>query len=1089
MANSTIPNIDFKPSELMRANRPELYSDSQSAGAYKLSRPVLSHHLSSLTERNEHKLFEEFCRALAQREICRNLRPQTGPEGGGDGKVDTETYPVAASVRAGWYEGLANSEGEKWAFAISAKKTWTIKVRSDVKGISETGRDYAHVHFFTNQNPRAKKRIEVEEELKESFGVPVTVYDRNWIEEKVMENGHADLAYDILGIGDFDPGEVRKGANDTARENELADIEEAIAKRDVSRLTDFDSVAETLRAAKLSRGLERPQYETDGRFERAIRAADQFGSRRQKFVSRYEKAWTCIWWFDDVSTAHKLYGELEATALTDGDCFELERLGNLLNVFVGQARHEKDKAATLKIDDRFASLREALERRAGDKQRPNHALYAETLLALHGLTMRMRSGESEKLDQVWLTLIDIVGRAKGLGEFPADLIGKMTELFTSFAPDSTEFDKLVIKVSEFMGERKKDGEQGRLLLRRGAQKLDAEKPLEAIVWLGRAAVAFNKNEYREEQVETLYYLAAAYQSGGLFWAARAASLSCLVTVSSIADEDGELPEQSIPATKLFCMICMRLGHIPDALQAFYLLRLYQTHMTLSKDGSARLHNEIVDLDQFLACCLTSFLKESLSGLSELPDMLSGLELHTAQFVLLYRLGYLETLREQEGVPTDMSDNDVDNLVNKIAAQPATKGYPDGPILNNLESPTLKTKILGVQIDIRTDTNDFNIVVAELLLASLEGFVSTMLNRGVFPQTPSASVNLSISDATETIDISADPSTFNISVMWPEDLATSNPQNIDKIQSGVCEFFATVVGLVSTAFDADTLFRELAEDELAFPRSLMFSNTAISHGRMFGREVSRLGDLPIRVHNSYALRKEAPDIVAASLDGDFDDDDAPIPPEIKRHTDVSVHTVINPHLWKKARWRGTAYASFGEDYPPIIGLMFDETETGKLIFSQLVERFGHSDEKEEIRVGIIKGVDRENPYHYRVHIAPSRSAMILAKDLSGSVVSLSRIHLMEPTSHQHLDFFQKEYDRLGGYFLTPVEVVSGKPKPIMDLRILKKEIFISEAWRIDSQHEDAPAVNEPEKAIVPAGEHNPPIKDLISMRERLRGRDT
>lgn len=900
MTESTVPNINFKPSEVMRANRPELYSDSESAGAYKLTRSVLSHHLSSLTERNEHKPFEEFCRALAQREICRNLRPQTGPEGGGDGKVDTETYPVAESVRAGWYEGIANSEGEKWAVAISAKKTWTTKVWSDVKGIYETGRGYAHIHFFTSQNPRAKKRIEVEEELKESFGVPVTIYDRNWIEEKVIENGHADLAYDILGIGDFDPNAVKKGANDTARENELADIEEAIAKRDVSRLTDFDSVAETLRAAKLSRGLERPLYETDGRFERAIKAADQFGSRRQKFVSRYEKAWTSIWWFDDVSTANEIYEDLEATALQDGGCFELERLGNLLNVFVGRERYNKEEAATLKIDDRFASLNEALEKLAGDEQRPNHALYAETLLSLHDLTLHMRHGALEKLDQVWRRLIDIVDRARGLGEFPAGLIGKMTELFSSFAPDSAEFDNLVIKVAEFMGERKRDGEQGRLLLRRGAQKLDAEKPLAAIVWLGKAAVAFNKNEYREEQVETLYYLAVAYQGAGLFWAARAASLSCLVTVSSIADEDGELPEQSIPATKLYCMICMRLGHVPDALQAFYLLRLYQTHMTLSEEGATRLTNEIVELDQFLACCLTSFTKESLSGLCELPDTLGGLQLYTAQFVLLYRMGYLEALREQEGVPADMSDADVDNLVSKIAAQPATKDYPDRPILNSSGSLALKTKILGVEILICTEAEDFNIVVAELLLASLEGFVSTMLNRGVFPQTPSANVDLIAGAGSETIDIAVDPTTFNISVTWPKDLSPSDPRNIGKIQSGICEFVAATVGLVSIAIDVDTLFRELAEDELVFPRSLMFSNTAISHGRMFGHEVSRLGDLPIRVQNSYALREDAPEIIAASLDGDFDDKEVPVPPEVKRHTDVSVHTVINPHLWNKAR---------------------------------------------------------------------------------------------------------------------------------------------------------------------------------------------
>ena len=93
--------------------------------------------------------------------------------------------------------------------------------------------------------------------------------------------------------------------------------------------------------------------------------------------------------------------------------------------------------------------------------------------------------------------------------------------------------------------------------------------------------------------------------------------------------------------------------------------------------------------------------------------------------------------------------------------------------------------------------------------------------------------------------------------------------------------------------------------------------------------------------------------------------------------------------------------------------------------------------------------------------------------------------MHPDSHQYLEFFQNEYNRLGAYFLAPMEIISGRPKPIMELCILKRNIFITEAWRIDSQHEDAPAVNEPEKAIIPDGESNPPISDLILMRARFR----
>lgn len=35
--------------------------------------------------------------------ICPNLLPQTDPTGGGDSKVDSETYPVSSEISDKWY--------------------------------------------------------------------------------------------------------------------------------------------------------------------------------------------------------------------------------------------------------------------------------------------------------------------------------------------------------------------------------------------------------------------------------------------------------------------------------------------------------------------------------------------------------------------------------------------------------------------------------------------------------------------------------------------------------------------------------------------------------------------------------------------------------------------------------------------------------------------------------------------------------------------------------------------------------------------------------------------------------------------------
>lgn len=125
-------------------------SDSTVTDAHVLNSSEFSHFLDTLTERNQHKDFENFARKLCEREVCPNLRPQTGPEGGGDGKVDADSYPVASEISDRWFRGQANAGDKKWGVAISAMKRWSEKVRSDVEGTRRrsTGRCHPSRKFL-----------------------------------------------------------------------------------------------------------------------------------------------------------------------------------------------------------------------------------------------------------------------------------------------------------------------------------------------------------------------------------------------------------------------------------------------------------------------------------------------------------------------------------------------------------------------------------------------------------------------------------------------------------------------------------------------------------------------------------------------------------------------------------------------------------------------------------------------------------------------------------------------------------------------------------------------------------------------------
>src|SRR6266478_495952 len=77
---------------------------------------------------------------------------------------------------------------------------------------------------------------------------------------------------------------------------QLTDIERSIDDPEAFRGMERQRVTEALIAAKLSRNLERPRTETDGRFLRAIRLAEADGSYRQKLEAKYEQIWTAFWW-------------------------------------------------------------------------------------------------------------------------------------------------------------------------------------------------------------------------------------------------------------------------------------------------------------------------------------------------------------------------------------------------------------------------------------------------------------------------------------------------------------------------------------------------------------------------------------------------------------------------------------------------------------------------------------------------------------------------------------------------------------------------------------------------------------------------
>ncbi|TXR50450.1 hypothetical protein [Phyllobacterium endophyticum] len=1075
----------LKPSEIMRAKRPYLYSDSENTDAYRLSPSELSHQLDSLTDRNQHKDFENFARKVCEREIYPNLRPQTGPEGGGDGKVDTETHPVSTKISERWFVGDGTSGQEKCAFAFSAKKAWQDKVRSDVRGIVETKRGYEKIYFVTSRPIRNKDRLRIEDELTSQHGIIVTIFDREWLIDRVFSHNHKDLAFEHLNAGAHDPDSLKVGPNDFRRQQALNEIEDRL-KNLGDKLSDHTQViSDTYEAASLSRRLEKPRYETEGRFQRATDVARKYGANYQLLRAVYEHAWTRFWWFDDVDGMQEMYEKVEQIAFATDLAHHISKVCNLLQLIVGRVLNEQEPANALSLYDRGTRLKSKLTNLAADRSRPNNALYAETLLVFHALNEKSLAGDRSNFDDTWRALLNIIERAKGLGEFPADLLDSVIDALSPYAPDSEVFDALVEKLAEFMSEREKELKAGQIYLNQGERKLEAEKPIDAIKWLGRAVVNFMKEESREEQFRALYNLAVGYRGAGLLWAARSAALAATTQAAALSELDAEVRIEMVPSLSLFTMISLHLGHITDFLSGVQYLQASSRLMPLDGGSRTRLQERFVEFDQLFACLLVDLPIEEIQRLSELPDILDRLHLFTARMSLLYRLGHLQTLRDDGSIPDGTTDEEIHDMISIMAAQPACRDLPKAIVLLDEDFGSAKTKIMGVDVRVSASGDLNGFLLAESHISFLEAFVSTLLNSGAFPHRESLEIHIEqladANDASVEFIVNRGVLSVVVPVSW-------DPTQIDQhalFIEHLVRFGATALAHTVILRDNTNTLEQLVGIERAFDRATLFCRCGISRRRLLGGYAGKLSDWRHWIQRSYNLLDNAPLVFPKVLPEDTNGPREASTPfgELNSHRDLSVSSIINQDLWNGAGWQGMLYGYSTPDQPPFLGLMFGDEGRGRSIFEEWRKRFGRRDDQDEIRISVVKGIDRSNPFHYRGCICRDNEAISIHE--LRQIVVVSRMTTMTVSDHKNLELFQSNLERRGCYYLVPAFIgANGEHILATDHAILKRKFHVREAWRIGRHDIDAMAVRPTDDVVIPEGENNPPIHELFDWRREM-----
>jgi hypothetical protein len=354
----------------------------------------------------------------------------------------------------------------------------------------------------------------------------------------------------------------------------------------------------------------------------------------------YQAAWTAFWWYEDRELFSQLYGDVEAQAKGSINSYDLERLFSCWMILYAAVDRGELTSADARISERTATLSDELASLMVEEGRPSAALQARAL----SLEMRILREPRDSATAL-RELEEVVRQCEGLVGFPLQpLAEELTELGNVFG-DTPECDSLYRALMDVITAREGEIAAARMLLRRGAQQLDAERPYDAIRSLGSALRRLYRNESRHDLVRALYLCGAAYERVDLLWAARGS----LVTAASIALSEywtyGDVTPLQAACFRRLKWLELRLGRLPHALAWQELDAITRRILWRGMEADQGSPDDPT-FDAALGLLVLRADLWTLRSMTRLPAILERLALPRAAVATIYALGDESRLPEE-----------------------------------------------------------------------------------------------------------------------------------------------------------------------------------------------------------------------------------------------------------------------------------------------------------------------------------------------------------------------------------------------------------------------------------------------------------
>lgn len=1082
MDNHQLENLTH--SEFYRKIRPEYFSDSEIAYKVELPKEFLAYELEKITTNQKEAQFETLCRRLAEKQIAPNLIPQVGPTGGGDGKTDFETYPVSSTISKRWFRPENGwSKEEKWAFAISAKKTWKSKLKSDIESILSTEREYTRIYFMTNQTPSSKKKKDAQDEYIKKYNIDIVILDGAWILETVYGNNLIEIVVNALNLsGIYKEKTVIRGANDTIRLKELEELDANIDNPNRYHEYDFQLFEDALSSAILARKVEKPKAEVIGRFDRAIRICEKIDNKQHWTRLHYQRAWTFLQYYDDYNNFFSAYKAFKKYISEDYNIDEAELYNNLVTLIQGLKYNDSCdlKQYNIDADKEIEALFDFLATFEGNEQKPCSAVIAKLFRTKHEM-FNTFDGENN-VDNYINKITTYIEESKNYADFPFEMFKDIFERFGKLFPNSEAYDNLIDTIAAITEKRTSELSAARMFLKRAIQKTDAGYYKESTIYFGKAVLKFAKDESQNELYLAMIGLSEAYSSLGLLWASN----SCLTAAAAITlrsfYRQGVLNIRAYNCVKGLMINELFIGRIPSFL-SWYELENVLGRMLEKELGDKKTSDNLVD-----ACLLVRLLhtKDNQKGFTLLPKLLEKQDLWMAQDGVLYKLGYYDLVLPDYKQAKVNSNSDLDRYFNTAANQPFVSQMLYDTNLMSKEMVSLKSKILGCVFDVRFKNDRELVIIAELLLAFFESFLATGLSN-VHPIRDKIIINI-VGTTSEnkaiTFEKKETTNKFDLTI----NLDFFKNSQLIAIEKDLVEFIAHVIFSNFHIEDAQKYMQSVFEKEEVQQRiSLILEHQKFTREILGNRpkllfkdwtDNQELKEYPMKRKDSITFQIDKKKVKIK--DSEFSKNNQDFDPNKVPHNNRKVLSIVDNDLWDKADWQG--FGSFFQA-PSFFGLfmLFRNGKAGEQVFDNWIEQFGTIDKNDEINLTIVTGVNKNQPLWYRVSLTP-KLEFDEGKDGGLLFINTPFIDVRAETDDS-LKKITSGYKHFKKYRLAPAKILpTGKIELITDKIIKKTNLEFKEAWQIGLQDIHRGVILKDDNPIIPKHIKDAPILKLLSTKQ-------